>query len=80
MVDLLKIKRDEVEDLVVSEWLATMSKQELLNQIYPNFFGMHNYELERILKETFGKEWVVDEYCPYDGKYCKFGEHLSEGV
>lgn len=32
-----------------------------------------NYEIEDLLGKWFGGKWVVNEHCPFNGKYCNWG-------
>lgn len=35
---------------------------------------LRNYEIEAMLKDRFPAPWVVWETCPFNGKFCAWGE------
>lgn len=37
-----------------------------------------NYEIEQDLERIFGGRWVIHEWCPYDGVFCRWVEHAPE--
>jgi hypothetical protein len=36
-----------------------------------------NYELEEDLEETFGGEWCIAEWCPFNGRFCKVADFIE---
>lgn len=45
----------------------------------PGWERCRNYELETDMSEWFGGEWVISEWCPFDGVYCRWPRHIPEG-
>ena len=37
-----------------------------------------NYEIEYLLREWFGGNWVINELCPFNGEYCRWGEDEAQ--
>lgn len=37
-----------------------------------NYEGMRNYEMEHALEEIEGGEWIINEWCPFNGIHCGF--------
>lgn len=80
------ISRKDAAQKLRSHWLATRSKEELLAMHEPDWPRLRNYEIEARLEKEFGPArteidgvidglppWVINEYCPFDGRFCSWG-------
>ena len=60
--------------------LNSLSKGELVARLMqrgePRWDRLRNYEFEFLLAAAFaGDKWVIGEFCPFNGKYCAYGDH-----
>lgn len=46
----------------------------------PGWARMRNYELEFELSDVLGGEWVISEWCPFDGIFTAWREHAPASV
>lgn len=44
----------------------------------PTWARLRNYELESRLFHLFGNEYVISEWCPFNGIYCGWAAHAPE--
>lgn len=52
---------------------ATATKLLRLDPIWAS--RLRNYEFEDRLAKRFGHEWVISEWCPFNGVWCKWVEY-----
>ena len=66
------ISRADASKKIREHWLTTLTPEQLLAQHEPSWDRLRNYELEGDLRETFGGEWCINEWCPFDDVYCRW--------
>ena len=54
------------------------AKRVQLPHVLPRFNVLRNYEFESLLNRVFDGEWVVSEWCPFNGIWCKWIEHAPQ--
>ena len=74
------VSRRRAAEKIRAQWLVTLTPPELLAMTEPTWLRMRNYEYEVLLSETFGGEWVIKEWCPFNGRYCAWGDHAPEAA
>jgi len=83
MADVNFISRAEAEAKIMAHWKkALIFAAEVGLEVYvPEWSKMRNYEYEHDLAQLFGGVWVINEWCPFNGKFCQWEEHrLAGGV
>lgn len=74
--------RLEAKDLVVTpKMLEVMkaAKEVGLTYLDPrqSWSRLRNYEIESRLHSALGGEWVITEWCPFDGYFCSYRDVAS---
>ena len=44
----------------------------------PDWKSLRNYEMEEEMRDQFGDDWVVVEWCPFNGIFCRYKEVASK--
>lgn len=70
---LHEITRAEAAPAIRASMLARMTPDQLLDATAPDFTRWRNYEIESALIKEFGDDWIVAEWCPFNGVYCRWG-------
>lgn len=74
------IMRADVRDMLVGHIINNkdLSREDLLLMSIPRrFHRLRNYEMEDLLAEHVGGEWVVSEPCPFNGFFCSWRYHMG---
>ena len=74
------ISRADAGQKIRQHWLGTYTRERLLATTEPEWERMHNYEIEGLLEETFGDEWCINEWCPFDGVFSRWRDLAPESV
>jgi hypothetical protein len=74
------ISRTDAAAKIRQHWLDTYTKEQLLQAHEPDWERLRNYEFEGELRKTFGGDWVISEWCPFNGVYCAWCEHAPDAV
>lgn len=69
------LTRAEAAERIRNHWLSTRTPEQLLAMHEPNWDRLRNYELEGILEKELGGEWVIGEWCPFNGIHCNWLDH-----
>ena len=72
------ISRADAAKKLRQHWLDTYTKEQLLAASEPTWDRLRNYEYEGDLAKTFGGEWCISEWCPFNGIYCTWCEHAPD--
>ena len=74
------ISRRAAEEKITKHWRKVIRLADTVGLPYylPNWERLRNYEYEGRLKRVFGGEWIINEMCPFDGRYCAWGDHLKK--
>lgn len=77
------VKRADARVLLRQHWLSTKTPEQLLDICAPSardWERMRNYEIEDELEREIGGEWVVSEWCPFNGVYCAWKDHCPDAI
>jgi len=59
--------------------LESLPKEKLIKLLVgpcpPNWGRVRNYEMEVELQEVTGEEYVISEFCPFNGRFCSWMDH-----
>ncbi len=79
MKRLRECKTELVLAEVRSHILETYTREQLLGAYDPAevWDRLRNYEMEERLEDHFGGAWCIAEWCPFNGKYCKWDDYAS---
>lgn len=70
------VTRDEARHRLMTKWAKAKAAMEEVGLDFdePRWDALRNYELERMMEYHFGGEWVIAEWCPFDGIFCRYKE------
>jgi len=73
------IKRADVEDRLVEKWLEAINLANEVRLPYrlPRWSTLRNYEMEQMMQDHFGDNWIVVEWCPFNGIFCRYQKVAS---
>lgn len=54
-----------------------VDRAEALKMIGSDNDRLRNYEIEYRLELEYDGRWVVSEWCPFDGRFCRLDEFVS---
>lgn len=68
------IKRADVKTRLIAKWKDAISLADEVGLPYclPRWDWLKNYEMEMLMKDHFGDDWIVVEWCPFDGIFCRY--------
>jgi hypothetical protein len=69
--------RAEARDALRAYWLQTRTREELLEMSEPTWERRRNYEFEDDLREAFGTDHVIAEWCPFNGRFCALRDYVE---
>lgn len=77
------VSREVGKRHLVQKWqpAITLAKEVGLPYWLPDWEVLRNHELEGKLEDNFpGDMWVVTEWCPYNGIFCRYRSCASKAV
>ena len=82
MKNMNKISRLDAEALINEHWSKAQQEADRVGMPTNEYITerMRNYEIEYDLSNIFGGEYVVNEWCPFNGIFCKWMHHCDLSV
>lgn len=76
------ITRKQVEERLMEKWgeAIRVARDAGLPHRIPTWETYRNYELEALMRDNFSADddWVICEWCPYDGIFCTYRHGASK--
>jgi hypothetical protein len=76
------VTRADVQKRCMAKWAPALKLAEEVGMrgrvVLPDWDRLRNYEMEETMQEQFGDHWIVVEWCPFNGIFCRYKEVASK--